>query len=593
MSAQSTLTPPSTRTLQQLVQRWDRRLRLQQLVRWTALSLVPGLVMGIGLAVAARVGPLMLPRQIVVYAALGALGGWLMMSAAVLLYPRSVLRAAQRFDVAFGLKERVSTAFELLNGQIRTTPALQAQQIDDAISHAQAVRPADHMPITARWQEWAAVFVLIAALATLLIWPNTYTDEVVADTQQDEAIDEAADDLRDVTEDLAADPTLTDEQRDELLEELDSAIETLEEPNLTQEEAAATLSDVQTALQNQANALAQELAAQRQALASAGAALSGALPNAPSDAPNGDAAPDLNDLLRQFEEALNNATPEEQAALAQSLNEAADALESTQPNAAQALNDAAQSLQQGDTDSAQQSLGEASQSLQNTPQAQQGLQDAQQALQSGANTAAQAQQNLQPNGQTAQPIVATVQPGQIAPQGTPAFALADPNASQDPNQNGPNSASPSEGSDGGEGGQSPMIGGAAGNPVAMPGGGNTGAGDEEAPKNENGFAANGDPISTNNDPDGEGETAFDSVFAPQRIGGESDGGLFLDSSDGDSPVVEGDFSENPAGAVTVPYNEVFSDYSEAANDALESDYIPLGMQDIIRDYFTAIDPNGN
>jgi hypothetical protein len=40
----------------------------------------------------------------------------------------------------------------------------------------------------------------------------------------------------------------------------------------------------------------------------------------------------------------------------------------------------------------------------------------------------------------------------------------------------------------------------------------------------------------------------------------------------------------------VPYDEVFSDYSDAANQALENDYIPLGMKDVVRDYFTSIEP---
>jgi hypothetical protein len=40
----------------------------------------------------------------------------------------------------------------------------------------------------------------------------------------------------------------------------------------------------------------------------------------------------------------------------------------------------------------------------------------------------------------------------------------------------------------------------------------------------------------------------------------------------------------------VPYNEVFSDYSEAANRALDQDYIPLGLRDVVRDYFSSLEP---
>ena len=66
--------------------------------------------------------------------------------------------------------------------------------------------------------------------------------------------------------------------------------------------------------------------------------------------------------------------------------------------------------------------------------------------------------------------------------------------------------------------------------------------------------------------------------------------MTLESGDENQPLVEGEFSENPTGEVSVPYNEVFSDYSDAANQALERDYVPLGMEDVVRDYFTSIEP---
>jgi hypothetical protein len=43
----------------------------------------------------------------------------------------------------------------------------------------------------------------------------------------------------------------------------------------------------------------------------------------------------------------------------------------------------------------------------------------------------------------------------------------------------------------------------------------------------------------------------------------------------------------------VPYNQVFSDYSNAANEAMESDYIPLSLRDVVRDYFASLEPGQN
>jgi len=95
-----------------------------------------------------------------------------------------------------------------------------------------------------------------------------------------------------------------------------------------------------------------------------------------------------------------------------------------------------------------------------------------------------------------------------------------------------------------------------------------------------------------NHPDGQGEKQFEAVNVPQRIGNAANDGndvqLAPDASN--SPVQEGNFTQNPNGLVTVPYNQVFSDYANTANQALNSDYVPLGLRDVVRDYFTSLEP---
>jgi hypothetical protein len=41
----------------------------------------------------------------------------------------------------------------------------------------------------------------------------------------------------------------------------------------------------------------------------------------------------------------------------------------------------------------------------------------------------------------------------------------------------------------------------------------------------------------------------------------------------------------------VTYDTVFNAYQDAANRALESDYVPLGLRDVVYDYFTSLEPN--
>lgn len=53
-------------------------------------------------------------------------------------------------------------------------------------------------------------------------------------------------------------------------------------------------------------------------------------------------------------------------------------------------------------------------------------------------------------------------------------------------------------------------------------------------------------------------------------------------------------SENPTEFTgemsSVPYSQVYGDYRDAAYEALDSDYIPLGLKGYVRDYFSSLEP---
>lgn len=42
--------------------------------------------------------------------------------------------------------------------------------------------------------------------------------------------------------------------------------------------------------------------------------------------------------------------------------------------------------------------------------------------------------------------------------------------------------------------------------------------------------------------------------------------------------------------VLVPYDTVYQTYLDAANQAMEQSYIPPGLKDYIRDYFSQLEP---
>ncbi|MDT8307459.1 MAG: hypothetical protein RRC07_16120, partial [Anaerolineae bacterium] len=43
-------------------------------------------------------------------------------------------------------------------------------------------------------------------------------------------------------------------------------------------------------------------------------------------------------------------------------------------------------------------------------------------------------------------------------------------------------------------------------------------------------------------------------------------------------------------ASVVPYQRVFGEYRDAAYQALDDEYIPLGMKSYVRDYFSSLEP---
>jgi hypothetical protein len=604
--------------LSALVRAWDRRLRLQQTVRWLPQSLLPGLVLGIGLAVASRLRPVFVSEQILnmTLIACGAGLGFLLLG--MLLYPRSVQRAAQTFDVMFSLNERVSTALELINGRIRTNTEFAGRQLDDAIARASSVRARDYIPLQVRWGDWALVAVLSAVLAALLLFPNPMEANIDAPVEANPAIEDAADVLRDITEEVAADTALSEQDRQDLLQQLDESIETLEREDITTEEAFAELSDVESELQNQADALGEQLSQQQSALSGAQQALNGAFPEG-EEAASEELGGDASELSEQLEDIAElGADSENPQSLADALNEAAEALRETNPQAAQALEDAAQALQNGDQQSFEESLSEAQDALDQQGQQQQNQQQAQQNLQQGADQTQQQQQNLQQGQQDGQQgqqqqgqegqqpqqgeQQQNGQQGQDGEQQEGAFVLATPQSGQESQANAATGEQDGE-QQGGQSMQAPnsggqqgaqqssqsSLGGQQGN-SASAGGANSGAGDQDTGAVEQGFRSDGGPVQSNNNPDGEGVEEFDPIYAPQRIGGDGGPSISLETEDGSSPLVEGDFSENPTGETSVPYNEVFSDYSGQASQALESDYIPLGMRDVVRDYFTSIEP---
>jgi hypothetical protein len=74
---------------------------------------------------------------------------------------------------------------------------------------------------------------------------------------------------------------------------------------------------------------------------------------------------------------------------------------------------------------------------------------------------------------------------------------------------------------------------------------------------------------------------FDEEGSGLDVGRE--GGEGLPAGDIPLPAPEG-------GRTNVPYREVYAEYATQAVVALEGSYIPLGMKQYVRDYFSSLEP---
>ncbi|MBK9125305.1 MAG: hypothetical protein IPM16_19580 [Chloroflexi bacterium] len=568
-------------TLQTVVRTWERRRQLSVFVENLPRAMIPGTAIGTGLALISRLRPGVEDVVAVTVALAGAALGVLALAAWVWLRPRTLVDSARWFDVRFGLKERVSTALELIDGKIHADSGLAAHQIDDAQAIAGGVRANVMLPFTSDRRAWIAVVATLAMLAILIMLiPPVAAGDAAADRER-AAIAAAADQVAEILEDVAADPNLSDEERGPLLEALQAQLETMRDPNITLDEALATLSEVEGALSEQAE-MAQSEIEQQQAAEDAAA-------NALGQGREASAGQSLQEQIDSFEQSLSEMTQEQLAQAAEALENAANALEQTDPEAAQALREAAEALRQGDREAAAEALRRA----------------AEQAEQSAAERAQQAQQrqSMEERAQQAQAAQEEAAESSSEPtaSGRPEEGSEGLGEAQDGAQGeGMFGQQASEGETEGEGGSSqlaPPEDAAQGenNEAGEAGRGSQGMGDGTADLSDDASAQgqrNSQPDNPQeNNPDGTGVRAYQPVYSP-RFSVEAEDGedVRLQADPGDTPLNQGEFDDNPLGQSVVPYDTVFSDYANAASRALESGYIPLGMRDVIRSYFSSLDP---
>lgn len=587
--------------LESLLKSWEARWRFKMVMLYLPRIIIAAFGIGVVLSFIVALFGLMTANGLVNLVLLLVPVTIIVLCLGVAFSGKRGMASALRFDTLFNLQERLTTAFELMDGRIKTVDELADLQLKDTLSRAQAIDPRKVIHLEWRKLEWAGALLMGFLLFVLLgiIFVNGLVAESMgAGTQA--AIDAAAATAQDVTELVATDSTLSAEDRQALLDSTERTLAELQNPDTTAEDSFAAMNDLAADLNAEAQELREDIANSEAGLTSASASLG-------SSDSDFTANPDqLAQQLNDMSDAVSTMTPEEQAAAAEDLREAADAVREENPELAEQLDEAAAALENANTSGAMEALGAAAQEassaqLENAESAEsaQQMEDAASEAQQAARDIATSEynENAQTNGEVDPNTTIEEQLGMEEPemeampgedggggegeepsQGT----QGDLTESDDPNARPADTQGNAEGQveDGQGQGEESNAG--------------AGAGEGEAPQtNEVQGGSAQSEVSNMNNTDGEGESEYEEVYAPVQentVEGEED--IVLETTDGQEPAVEGDFQENPEGQSNVPYNEVFTDYADEANRALESGYVPLGVRDVVRDYFTSIEPTG-
>ena len=581
-----------------ILARWENRYELRLLSRSAPRSLIIAAIVSLVVGLAGYFYFHLRAEQLALIAAALFAGGFILNLVKTALFPRSPQERARFFDIEFGLQERLSTALELMGGRLKTHPEIESRQIADALVHARQINARQAIALDFRPRELTLMCLLILALCLVIALP-LLTGQYPVAAAPASAFEEPIETVREIIETVAQDTDLDAIDRRELLNALELALERLEEEDISEEEAFAAMSQLSSEIEAIENQLEDTIDLDQSAQAAAAEALEDfAAPSDLESAENDQGLPSsaldnlanaLGQLAQQAEQAEQSEemSAEEAQALAEAFEEAAAELAGTNPELSQRLQDLSDALDEGASNDQQDAIEEARQELSQAQSQREARQNAQNMLREQSERAQEAAEDIasqqsqeqgelseQRQGQPESSESGERRTGQESSQQSDSAEQGDNQGQRQSTQNRPGTgedASLSRDS------QSSGAGAGEGDPSNIS---NAGAGGEDQ------------GADTNNRSRGTGEIQYEALYSPSGISGGGTEEMRLRSDAGDQTLREGDFDDNPLGESRVSYDTVFSEYQDSANRALESDYVPLGLRDVVRDYFTSLEPTG-
>lgn len=528
---------------------WLRWYRRRRSLRWG----LRGLPVGLALALLAGLILIALRRllaaEFIGLAVLCGLIGLGIGLAAGYAWRLDRVRLVRWFDLQLGLQERMSTALELQNSP-HVDAVWRQRQVTDALAAAHQVELTRQLPLRIEKGPLGLALGALLALVAVVFLAQGVFQQVLDHRQVQQSIWAEKERSEALVKAIEKNEQLTPAQRDALTRPLKEAMRSLEEAN-TREQALAAMREAEQelrALQDSSSAK------QLQSLQTAGERLKESDVSGLKNA--GDALSKAN--LAQAAEQLKNMDlagldAKQQQDLAQQLEQAAQDLKQDNPELSKQLQDAAQALRQGNPQAAQQALQQGAQSLEQVElraiQSQQAAQAAEQLRQS-QNSVAQSGEGAQPGKDTA---------------------------------GGPSGKT----GQGGKPGQ-----GSNGTPSAQESGsGGAGRGAQTTPLPPGGEVAKREIDQNNGAGDG-GESNYEKIYAPERVGGQHDLGLGVPPSGqvGDQTIGQQPSIPGKEGQSQVPYTDALPAYSDAYRQAIQNGQVPAYLRPLIRKYFSSLEP---
>jgi hypothetical protein len=560
--------------LRQQLEQVGRAISVQRGLVWLARGLVAGSVVVLALIIWAWTSDSVKALPIPILVGMPIVAA-LLMSLGSLVVRHNSSDLARRIDRAAQLHERSTTALEL--GVRGDEFPLAIAQMRDAVEHLKRVDMLDAFPLRVPRRELMATFFVVLVAAIVGISPNPWLLRARASNPSITIAREQAQRVQRLADSL---PQNQSADVDALRQLISKGAKTMDARSNEPDAALNALQDLEEQVQ-QMSAGDDQLSA---ALAAVAGALAGDQATQPlADAINTGDMRQISQASKDLAQAMQSMSPQDQQRVAMVMRDAANRAGRVSQSTSNQLQNAADGLQAA---AAAAAAGQADQS-----QA-----DGQQGASNGAQAAADAMNQLSDSAAGAdarQRAASQLESSRNAleralgrTQSRSGSNSNNGNANSRSAANGQSSSADQSGGQGQDGqgqgqgqGQGNGDQGGSGTDPGGAGSQNGQAGDGNDTGQGGGYSTGGDPNSVNN---GGSASGLDAIFDPQQVPSSGQ------AAPNESSVNPYTSDAGSGDAQTAP-ESVQPTYSNQPTQGNDSGSIPLGLRDLVKDYFSSLD----